>query len=1285
VPARLFLRTKTPYILKKRTNRLWKIFLPCIALFFGFFIQFQTAHAQENCGIWPRPIDCYKTLWGTDEVYRTLSPEDQKNQIRRGQGNGIAVLGVKTKEQGGYNDAGQVKKLLTVVTLRMDLSKFRGWNMVGAAYCSKFLFITCDFWNNKDYVRFMDDVFIIRIYQKDANGIIINESLTPATAHSFIGGGDDFTEAGDEALLNAGKPLRHIIRYVSGSALFANSARRQEDGYTSDSPSGAAPMSLGGAALTGAAAGSVIPGLGTVAGTIAGIAVNYLLDTSNPVLALGQVALIDADVLSTLKPAERTYAELWYAGTDMGTTASLAFTPAGAQRNEIPPRNQPEGSRVRYFKVEGDIEGNLDGEGEDFPYFQIGPTTEFTTPATAADAATNAADAAAVANTVQGLLKTNDDSFLPACDILNGWRPIEGGGAANGTFLGCIAQLFYYAIYSPIQWFAGIMGKVFDFFLGFSLDDQSYRADFIVTAWKVVRDISNIFFIIILIWTGLAAVFGVENISMKKVIPQLIINALIINFSLFATQVAIDASNIFARIFYNKLNVCKGPCQIDNETGRIRNPADTISGYKSVSVAIVSVFDPQTIFNPKAISLNSAPSAIRDINPDGETVSTLNSEQFKQIRGKSTYATYFILISAVAAAIVLSVAIMFWKVAFFFLGRVVGLYITMIFAPFAFLTRANMPLVGKIGKLKWDDWLGELTNYCLLAPIFVFFLFIVYSIATSPFLQTVRESIIQDGDILPTILSIVVPLGIVYFFIDFGVDLAKKYAGETGKRVQEAAIKAAGYTAGAGLMVASAGAAYAGTTLGARAGKLLGKTSLGSWASRNAGTNRFARKISNTLDWTQKSSWDPRKTKLGSVMTKNPLFDRLGLKEVGSGAGFANKWVANEKNFEGGAIGRAKRKEEAKDMKERITGFSYLSKEQAQKLWEQKQDDLIGKEAMRGYLNEANTEFKKQSDTVKEKTKEIEKLKKDIAQTEKDLKTTNRFSEDQMDAKRKALIADMKKLNDNEKTVRDTKNAQLKTINETVADKSKEKAIRESKKYEKAYDAAKKESDNKFGKIENQKDYENAMRRIYVEDLRENSFWMKDGKQRAFLPALGLSGSLAGFMTKFGTLADMAVGGAASAIFAEQIKQEQEAIDAATKSFIKNYDKGKKNATKVQKYKETVKKTEDLLKEELSKAFEKLDKKKIKPEDIDLDKISLKEQEEKIKHRVEELYAEMEAMNEEYKLVSKYHREGDATKDDVIAASKRKKKAADLYDEVKNLWKNRRDAEDAITKEEESK
>ncbi len=508
-------------------------------------------------------------------------------------------------------------------------------------------------------------------------------------------------------------------------------------------------------------------------------------------------------------------------------------------------------------------------------YWKIGPSITFTLPASAQAAIQeNEAQAAAQAQQIAnvGSARSGQEGagdVLPQCSMSN-------GTFGSGSFVGCIAYLVYYLVYWPVAWFAGILGKLFDFFLGYSLSDASYRAQFAVRGWQIVRDLSNIFFIIILVYTGLMAVFG-GGPNMKKVVPQLILNALLINFSLFGTRVIIDISNVVARVFYKSVEVCDGKCNSD-----MSNKKEGIAGYTPLSEKIVSAFNPQKIFSTDTLSAASA-------LPDNGTSQQGSVNARVADRSTSEYAGYFIVVSLIAAFILFAIAMMFWKTAFFFVGRVIGLYLCMIFAPFAVLTKGGMPLVSSIGELSWKKWSEDLVNYATLAPIFVFFLYVIYSFLETDFIKVYADKV--GNSFFETVVYIAIPMIIVWYMIRQGVKIAEKYAGDAGKLVSGYINKATGFVGGAALGVATGGAAFLGRNAVGRGLRLLGNsgkrtdaagnttTRAERWAA-NSNNSWLSRQWNNTYSKTQTGSWDARNTKLGGLVSSagGSLGGQMGVK-----------------------------------------------------------------------------------------------------------------------------------------------------------------------------------------------------------------------------------------------------------------------------------------------------------------------------------------------------------------------------------------------------------------------
>ena len=104
--------------------------------------------------------------------------------------------------------------------------------------------------------------------------------------------------------------------------------------------------------------------------------------------------------------------------------------------------------------------------------------------------------------------------------------------------------------------FVGVSAFLLNMAIAFGIigfDDFVRSTSGIVEAWKVVRDLMNLFFIFALLFIGIATILRLESYGYKQLLAKLIIAALLVNFSLFFAQVVIDVSNVAAISFHNQI------------------------------------------------------------------------------------------------------------------------------------------------------------------------------------------------------------------------------------------------------------------------------------------------------------------------------------------------------------------------------------------------------------------------------------------------------------------------------------------------------------------------------------------------------------------------------------------------------------------------------------------------------------------------------------------------------------------------------------------------------------
>jgi len=108
-------------------------------------------------------------------------------------------------------------------------------------------------------------------------------------------------------------------------------------------------------------------------------------------------------------------------------------------------------------------------------------------------------------------------------------------------------------IVCPIINFMGDLNdQAFSAISGFLTVDPSLLGDGTKTAWSQFRDIANVAFVIaflIIIYSQVSGA-GVSNYGIKKLLPKIIIAAILVNASFLICQIAVDLSNILGSSIY---------------------------------------------------------------------------------------------------------------------------------------------------------------------------------------------------------------------------------------------------------------------------------------------------------------------------------------------------------------------------------------------------------------------------------------------------------------------------------------------------------------------------------------------------------------------------------------------------------------------------------------------------------------------------------------------------------------------------------------------------------------
>lgn len=379
----------------------------------------------------------------------------------------------------------------------------------------------------------------------------------------------------------------------------------------------------------------------------------------------------------------------------------------------------------------------------------------------------------------------------------------------KGRLMPCFAEAVYKIIYKPTAYALMGAGYIFDQILSLSIEGAMVAPPFIDSTWKVVRDFSNMIFIFILLYAGVETILGGKN--WMKTIRLVIIIALLINFSLFFTKVVIDAGNVLA-------------------VG-VKSAISTTS----VSEGLAAAFQPQQFLSAAT-------------------------------KGPDTSGGDAIIVFLVAAVVSGFAAYIFFKAALLFMGRLIAFWGLMIISPYAFISMAMPPKVSI-----FDKWLNTLVSQSFVAPVFLFFVYIIMKVVSggTGILDNFTHT---QGDWFKELLGPVIVATLLILALQKALEIATDMSGEFGRGTSNLISKPLGLAGTVALGAATGGAALvAQKTIGRAAMAAAGSDKFKAFAAKSP----LGRVAYSLTDRTANATFDVRNA---------PMGDKLGLGKGGSGS-----------------------------------------------------------------------------------------------------------------------------------------------------------------------------------------------------------------------------------------------------------------------------------------------------------------------------------------------------------------------------------------------------------------
>lgn len=252
-------------------------------------------------------------------------------------------------------------------------------------------------------------------------------------------------------------------------------------------------------------------------------------------------------------------------------------------------------------------------------------------------------------------------------------------------------------------WILSLAGVILDyaintFVIGFGDEINGNVGIVINEVWLIVRDLLNLTFIFGLVYIGIKLILDSNDSQTQKWLINLIIAALLVNFSLFITKLVVDVSNQLATSILNvgyQENLIfpryKGGVQVENEI--------------SISISAVNSMKLTTVIGGTETA---------------RTADLITANLVEKLGGMT-------MVTVIGTILVFLVAsYVFFATGFLFIIRAITLIIFMVLSPFLFIGLIFPGLLNET-KSMWKKFLAQ----AFFAPIYAALLYVTLQLMSA--------------------------------------------------------------------------------------------------------------------------------------------------------------------------------------------------------------------------------------------------------------------------------------------------------------------------------------------------------------------------------------------------------------------------------------------------------------------------------------------------------------------------------------------------------------------------
>ncbi len=332
-----------------------------------------------------------------------------------------------------------------------------------------------------------------------------------------------------------------------------------------------------------------------------------------------------------------------------------------------------------------------------------------------------------------------------------------------------------------------LLGAIIIPILGYNNFGNSTVVDI---GWPLVRDIVNMFVIVILIVIAVQTIVGYGQSKWEQQLPRLFLAIVLVNFSRTICLLMVDASQIVMFTFVNALR--------DIAAGNFMSLFQ-LNEFVSVNSDILDI-------------VSAASGATGAVGAEGMSMTNLLM---------TSLATLSLLFMVLGTLIILTVV---------YLYRIILIWVLMIISPIAFFMKGLDGIVSE--SKKYNEWMSQFVGALTLGPILTFFLWLGLAAASSGPIAVTEGMNFEGTKDVPTLLAnafatdkfVSVLIGMILIMAGFKVasgaagamgNIAGKLVTEdAGKKMFKGALTMPGSYAYRGARGAAKGAMWAGGKAG---------------------------------------------------------------------------------------------------------------------------------------------------------------------------------------------------------------------------------------------------------------------------------------------------------------------------------------------------------------------------------------------------------------------------------------------------------------------------------------